>query len=158
MRLTHRGIRTKYRVRSGVLHAVEENVATITRVCRKLPAKGALVFVARLDKWDGTGLIPQHDVYNRSVAALLREIAQSGHIEPREPIEVLVERRETSAFLNKRFVDYVISHVRHSANIVVHLRSPHEEKGLQIADLAAWACFRQYERHDGSFRRLLRPI
>lgn len=47
---------------------------------------------------------------------------------------------------------------RHKVNIQIDIKTPAEEKSLQIVDFASWAIFRKYEKMDSGYYDMIKNI
>lgn len=81
-------------------------------------------------------------------------------IETEARIQLIASRRETNKFLNENFRNYLNQQIRtsHKVDIETKIKTPHEEKCLQAADLASWAIFKKYEKGEEKFYKLLKPV
>lgn len=75
-----------------------------------------------------------------------------------ERITLTASRRETNKFLNQNFRSYLSSQLKrnHTLDLEVSIKSPHQDKCLQVVDFASWAVFRKLEHGDESYYRLIR--
>ena len=158
----HRGLRKKYRMKSGVLHAAREEEITNSRFCKRLSVKAVKLMTICLNKSRvHTRLQDEKSVlYNYVANILLDRIMSRKLIEIKSKIELIASRRETNKFLNENFKNYLNQQIRsnHKVNLEVKIKTPHEEKSLQAVDVASWAIFRKYEYGDSKFYDLLKPI
>jgi hypothetical protein len=77
---------------------------------------------------------------------LLDRIITKKLIPTDQKIQLIASRRETNHFLNENFKNYIKN--SSSAEIEVLVKTPSEEKGLQVADFISWSAFRKYEHQD----------
>src|SRR3989344_4085279 len=158
----HRGLRKKYRMKSGVLHPAREEEITNSRFCKRLSVKAIKLMTICLNKSRvHTRLQDEKSVlYNYVANILLDRIMSRKLIEIKSTIELIASRRETNKFLNENFKNYLNQQIRsnHKVNLEVKIKTPHEEKSLQAVDVASWAIFRKYEYGDSKFYDLLKPI
>jgi hypothetical protein len=56
-------------------------------------------------------------------------------------IEIIAAKRETNKFLNENFKNYLDNQIknRHKVDIIIQIKSPHQEKALQAVDFVSWA-------------------
>ncbi len=97
-------------------------------------------------------------LYNFITNILLNRIYAGRLIDVDVPIQMIASRRETNRLLNESFRHYLEQQVKqnHHGNLTVSIHSPSEEKGLQVVDFASWAIFRNYERGDDTYYRLIK--
>lgn len=162
VRKVHAGLRKKYRMRGGVLHAFHEEPETNTRFCKKLSKKPIRIMAVYLNK--AKVYTRLHDekivLYNYVTNILLDRIITKGLIDVEKSIELVASRRETNKFLNANFAEYLSRQVRsnHNVHIDVVIKTPHEEKCLQAVDVASWALFRKYEYGDDVYYQILKSV
>jgi undecaprenyl pyrophosphate synthase len=157
---THRNLRKKYKMRSGTLHAAHEEAPTRKRLCKRIAEKDCKIMVIYLDKEKiFTKLNEEKEVlYNFITNILLDRIFNKGLIGKAEPVKIIASRRETNRFLNENFQNYLREQVskNHNIPIDVLIKTPDEEKVLQLADMISWAIFRKYEHADSVYYNLLK--
>lgn len=162
VRNIHSGLRKKYKMRSGVLHAFHEEPSTCLRFCKKLSERPVSVMAIYLNKSKVyTKLQDEKAVlYNYVTNILLDRIMTKRLVDKEQPIELIASRRETNKFLNKNFSNYLEQQVRqnHGLQLRVSIKTPQEEKCLQAVDMVSWAIFRKYEYGDESYSKILDPI
>ena len=92
-------------------------------------------------------------LYNYIANILLDRVYTKRFISPDGPIELIASRRETNRFLNENFKDYLRNTFRykHKGITRISIKTPEEEKGLQVVDFVSWAIFRKYEKGDKSY-------
>lgn len=161
---THAELSQKLKKKVGELHAVNEKPITRQRLLKRLHEKECSIMVIYLNKKKVfTKLQDEKQVlYNYITNILLdriftrRLVAEKA--EGEAVIELIASRRETNRFFNENFKDYLESQVRnnHSKNIVISIRTPQEEKGLQAVDYISWAIFRKYEGGDDGYYNLIK--
>lgn len=160
IRVAHKGLRKKYRMRSDVLHAFHEEPATCTRVIKKLAEKDCSIMTIYLNKKKVyTHFQDEKQVlYNYVVNILLDRIMTRRLIPVDGPIELVASRRETNKFFNENFRQYLERQIldHHQLNLTVKIKTPSEEKVLQAVDFASWAIFRKYEYKDDTYYQLLK--
>lgn len=162
IRKTHSGLRKKYRIRTSSLHASREESITVTRVCKGLVSKHCKIMTIYLDKSKVYTKLrdEKHVLYNYIVNILLDRIMTRRLVGSDDSITLVASRRETNKFLNANFSDYLQKQLRdnHSRTFNVEIKTPTQEKCLQVADIASWSIFRKYEYGDGSYYQILKPI
>lgn len=97
-------------------------------------------------------------LYNYVTNILLDRIYSKKIIPVKTRIELIASRRETNKFLNENFKNYINSQVknRHKIEIKVNIKTPFEEKTLQVVDFVSWAIFRKYEYKDDSYYNIIK--
>ncbi|MCL2654520.1 MAG: DUF3800 domain-containing protein [Coriobacteriia bacterium] len=147
--------KTETKSLGGVLHTYKLRPAVRKRLLRQLQNEDVSVLVIMLNKEHvHIGLQDaKHALYNYVVNILLDRLIRKKLFNGEDDIKIVASRRETSKFLNENFVDYLRHQAarNHSVDISVSIKTPKEEKGLQIADLLAWSFFYKYERGDASY-------
>lgn len=158
----HAGLRKKYRMRSGVLHACKEEPVTCARFCKIIVEKNCKVMTVYLNKKRVFTKLQNEKavLYNYVVNILLDRIAAKKFIDKVEPITFVASRRETNKFLNLNFKNYLENQVKnnHKIPLTVKIKTPAEEKCLQAVDFVSWAIFRKYEYGDDSYYNTIKEI
>lgn len=100
----------------------------------------------------------KHVLYNYVANILLDRIYTKKLIPIENSIKLVASRRETNKFLNDNFQRYLEGqiHKNHKLPIKVLIKTPAEEKGLQLVDFACWAIFRKKEFGDESYYELIK--
>ncbi|MCK4635927.1 MAG: DUF3800 domain-containing protein [Candidatus Moranbacteria bacterium] len=101
----------------------------------------------------------KHTLYNYITNVLLNKICNRNNVENlNQPIEFIASQRETNRFLNDNFCKYIQDQVfkNHKIKINISIRTPHQEKCLQIADAVSWTIFRKLEHKDSSYLNLIK--
>jgi hypothetical protein len=93
------------------------------------------------------------------VNILLDRITTKKIIPTKNTIQFIASRRETSKLLNQNFLGYL----RKSAEVKpftleFHIKTPLQEKGLQIVDFCCWAIYQKYEKQEESYYALIKPL
>lgn len=157
---THSELKKKYKRRFGTLHAVKEKPITRQRLLKRLNEKECVIMTIYLNKKKVyTKLQDEKQVlYNYVTNILLDRIYLKKIIPVKDTIELIASRRETNKFLNENFKNYLNSQVRdrHGIDIRIQVRTPFEEKTLQVVDFVSWAIFRKYEYGDDSYYNIIK--
>jgi len=97
-------------------------------------------------------------LYNYVANILLDRIYSKKIVPFDKRIELIASRRETNKFLNQNFRNYLNNQTRNHYNIdfSVSIKTPSEEKTLQVVDFVSWAIFRKYEYGDDSYYNLIK--
>ena len=73
-------------------------------------------------------------------------------------VEIVASRKETNRFLNENFKSYLNNQIkdRYKIDVVIQIKTPHQEKSLQVVDFVSWAIFRKYEYKDNSYYNIIK--
>lgn len=95
----------------------------------------------------------RHVLYNYVVNILLDRVYTKKYIPINEPIYFVASQRETNKFLNQNFCNYINNQIEnnHKIKIDVKIKTPNEEKCLQVVDFVCWSVFRKREHSDESY-------
>jgi hypothetical protein len=149
VRKTHAEVTRPTKRKISVLHATKEKPITRQRLLKRLTEKDCAIMTIYIQKDRVyTRLQDQKQMlYNYVTNILLDRIYRKRILQHTERVELIASQRETSAFLNANFCEYVRSSVKkaHGGILDVVIRTPKEEKCLQAVDFASWAIFRKYE-------------
>lgn len=157
----HKSLRKKVkRIGGGVLHAVKEKPETRIRLLKAVEKVDCSIMAIYLDKSRVYTQLrnDKHILYNYVVNILLDRLISKKLLDRNDPITLIAAKRETNKFLNENFSSYLQSQVKKNHKLLVStlIRSPQEEKSLQIADFVCWALFRKYERGDEGYYDLIK--
>jgi len=100
----------------------------------------------------------QKDVlYNYVTNILLNRIYTKKLIPIDKQIILIASRKETNKFLNSNFKEYLKTQIKenHKTNLLIEIRTPYEEKCLQVVDFLSWAIFRKYQYKDDSYYKII---
>ena len=162
IRNIHKGLRKKYKMKGGVLHASHEEPITCLRFCRDVIKKDCKIMTIYLNKNKVfTNLRDEKAVlYNYVTNILLDRVINKHLIDKNKKIEIIASRRETNKFLNENFKNYLARQTKtnHQLDIEVKIKTPAEEKSLQAVDIASWAIFKNYEYGDDIYYNLIKSI
>jgi hypothetical protein len=97
-------------------------------------------------------------LYNYITNILIDRILSKKLINTTDDTCLIASRRETNKFLNQNFCNYLenSSKKSHNTNIKIEIKTPHEEKCLQVVDLLSWSIFRKVEHSDDSYYEILK--
>lgn len=145
----------------GVLHAFKESPRTRQKLLNLFRDKNmSNILVVYLNKKKVyTKLQDEKQVlYNYVTNILLDRVCTKKLIPTDERIFLIASRRETNKFLNQNFTTYLKSQVKnnHKLDIEIEIKSPTQEKSLQVVDMLSWAIFRKYEHGDESYYNLIK--
>lgn len=145
---------------SGVLHAHKELPITRQRTLFAMSQQDISILAIYLDKQRIYTKLPEEKqaIYSYITNILLDRIVTKGLIPIDRPIKLIASRRETNKFFNDNFSRYLEERVvaKHKLRLSVEIKSPQEDKCLQIVDMASWAIFRKREHDDESYYNLIR--
>jgi len=157
---THATLKKKHKQRGGVLHAYRESPITRKRLLKSLNEKDIMILCIYLSKCKVyTKLQDEKDIlYNYVTNILLDRIFTKKLLPIHEKITLVASRKETNKFLNENFKNYLSSQIKknHKLDLTIEIKTPHEEKCLQVVDFASWAIFRKYEHKDNTYYVLFR--
>ena len=150
------------KIHSGTLHAYKEKPFIRQKVLGTLSGKKVAVISIYLNKLKVYTRLhdEKHVLYNYVTNILLDRICTKKIIPKNSPIKLIASRRETNKFLNQNFCNYLNSQVsgNHKLKIAIEIKTPQEEKCLQIVDFVCWSLFRKREHGDESYANLIKKI
>jgi len=145
---------------AGSLHAYKEHPKTRLKALKLLSEKNVSILVIYLDKKNVYTMLQEekHVLYNYVANILLGRIFTKKLIPTDKPIHLIASRRETNLFLNENFVNYLKEQTKtnHALDLAVSIKTPEEEKSLQLADMASWSIFRKYEHGDETYYNVIK--
>ena len=144
-----------------VLHCNKEKPTTRIRLlslCQKLDMHLMTIYLNKSKVY--TNLQNEkHLLYNYVVNILLDRITTKKIIPTKHTIEFIASRRETSKLLNQNFLGYLQKNMASKPfTLDFHIKTPLQEKGLQIVDFCCWAIFQKYEKQEESYYNLIKPL
>lgn len=150
------------RLEGGVLHCTKASPRVRLKLLHDLRARRDVsVMLIRLDK--RRVYTPLQDeqavLYNYVTNILLDRIITKKLIPLDEPVHLVASRRQTSRFLNENFKAYLMQRNANApVKLSVEIRTPAQEKALQVADFVSWSAFRHYEHGDSSYYDVIREL
>ena len=148
------------RLSGGILHCYKERPATRKRLLQYIARQDCKIMTIRLNKSKVYTKLQneKHLLYNYVVNILLDRIMTRKYLDIKHPIILVASKRETSKFLNANFKEYLEAQIKmnHDAKLSVEIKTPSEEKSLQVVDFISWSCFRKYERRDLTYFELFK--
>jgi hypothetical protein len=144
----------------GILHAYKEHPKTRLRMIKAFNDTDVSVLCIYLNKKQVyTKLQDEKSVLYTNVTNILLSRLFTKKLVPTDgAVHLIASRRETNRFLNKNFMDYLKAQTKtnHALDLKVDIKTPAEEKALQVADMISWAIFRKYEFNDDSYYELIK--
>lgn len=146
---------------NGVLHAYKEKPRTrqkLLNLFREKDMSNVIIIYLNKKKVYTKLQDEKHVLYNYITNILLDRVYTKKLIPTDEKIFLIASRRETNKFLNQNFSTYLKDQVKnnHKIDIEIEIKSPTQEKSLQIVDMLSWAVFRKYEHNDESYYNLFK--
>jgi hypothetical protein len=146
----------------GVLHSTKESPDTRKKVLTMLAGKNVSVMTIYLNKQKVyTRLQDEKQVlYNYVTNILLDRVLNSKHVKIDVPVYLVASKRETNKFFNENFRSYLKlkTQKNYQVSMNVAIKTPAEEKCLQIVDFVSWAYFRKREFGDDSYRKIIQRL
>ncbi len=144
----------------GMLHCSKETPETRKKVLTSLSTQDVLILSIYLNKRKVyTRLQDEKQVLYNYVTNILLDRIYSGRLIPVDKrINLIASRRETNKYLNQNFKNYIESQISNNQKlpIKIKIKTPTEEKCLQITDFACWAIFRRREFGDNSYWNIIK--
>ena len=152
--------KTEVKNHHGSLHAYKEKPVTRLRILEELTKQDIQILTIRLNKENVYTKLKdeKHVLYNYVVNILLDRMIRKKLVPKNQKICFIASKRETNKFLNENFSDYLHkkSKQNHKLNIEIIIKTPTQEKGLQVVDCIAWSFFRKYEHEDESYSEIVK--
>ena len=144
-----------------VLHATKEKPVTRQRFLKRLAKLDVYVMSIYLNKSKVYTKLQneKHILYNYVTNILIDRIVTKKLLPQHTPIQFIASRRETNKILNQQFEDYLHNQmVDHPYDISVSIKTPSQEKWLQVVDFVSRATFQKYEHQDESYHKLFSSL
>ena len=152
--------KTELKSHHGTLHSYKELPKTRLKVLNALTEKDIAIISIYLNKKKVFTKLQdeKHVLYNYIANILLDRVYTKKLIPTDTPIHLIASRRETNKFLNLNFKNYLKDQIQanHKISINVEIKSPHEEKGLQLVDFVCWAIYRKQEHGDDTYYNVIK--
>lgn len=144
---------------NGTLHCYKEKTSTRRKLLTLLSGKDISILNIYLNKLKVfTGLQEKnHLLYNYVTNILLDRLYTKKLVPLTEKIILVASRRETNKFLNENFKSYLKNQMinQRKLHFEVEIKTPKEEKCLQIVDFVSWTTYRKYEHKDPSYWKII---
>jgi hypothetical protein len=148
------------KVHPGPLHCAKEKPATRLKVLQLVNELDVSIMAIYLNKRKVfTRLQDEKQVLYNYVTNMLLDRVYNRRILPRaEAVHLVASRRETNKFLNENFRSYLADQLmtQHKTALTVEIRSPAEDRCLQVADFVCWSLFRKREYGDESYYNVIK--
>lgn len=143
----------------GTLHCYKEKPTTRLRVLQQLAQKDVHILVIYLNKENVHTKLQdeKHVLYNYVTNILLDRTLRKNLLPKDEDMILVASKRETNVFLNENFKNYLETQAKSSHNykLKIEIKTPSEDKGLQVVDFCAWSFYRKYQHGDESYAKHL---
>lgn len=144
----------------GVLHCCKEKPKTRMKLLAMLNEKEVSILSIFLNKKKVYTKLQneKHVLYNYVTNILLDRIFTKKLIPIDEKIHLIASRRETNKFLNRNFKNYLENTIQnnHKIKIAVEIKTPNDERCLQVVDFACWAIYQKREKNDESYCNIIK--
>ncbi len=140
------------------LHCYKEHPKIKTKLFNLLKGKNVSVMSIYLNKKKVYTRLQdeKHVLYNYITNILIDRIITKKLLASRD-ITLVASRRETNKFLNENFKNYLERENGDKwINLKVEIKTPTEEKCLQVVDACSWAIFRKHEHGDEEYYNILK--
>ena len=146
----------------GVIHAYKETPRTrqkLLNMVRQNNTSNVIVIYLKKSRVYANLQDEKQVLYNYVTNILLDRVCTKKLIPIDEKISLIASRRETNKFLNQNFTAYLKNQVKnnHKLDIDIEIKSPTQEKSLQVVDMLSWSVFRKYEHGDESYYNIIKP-
>lgn len=146
----------------GVLHAYKEKPITRQRVLKYLAGKDVKILTIRLNKQNVYAKLKdeKHILYNYVVNILLDRMFSKKIVKPSDKVIFVASKRETNKFLNENFSMYINRSMKtkHDISLEIQIKTPAEDKCLQVVDICSWSFFRKYEHKDSTYYSIYKNL
>ena len=147
----------KHRKRkNGVLHAYYEDKVTIKRLLTLLSETNIKVITIRLDKRKLHIPMKNTALYTHITNTLLNKCLDNNILSLNEPISFIASKIYTKKKYSNEFLHSLEND--NNLNIEVDIKTPFEDKGLQVADFVSWSLFQKYEHGNSEYTEIISKI
>jgi hypothetical protein len=145
---------------NGLLHCYKEHPKTRLKLFNQLKDKDISILMIYLDKKRVyTKLQDEKQIlYNYVTNIILDRTFTKKLVPTKEKIYLIASKRETNKFFNINFKSYIEQQTynNHKLEVEVLIKTPQQDKCLQIVDFLSWGFFRKYEHFDDSYYNLFK--
>ena len=143
----------KYRARSyGYLHAYQELDSTRRKFYQNFAKKDLSAYCLVVDTHKqkvSEKILDKHYLYTFFVDKLLKHVIKELGL---KEVHFIASRRETNPYPRTKFKHYL----EHKKNITISVEPSFANKGLQAADMIAWAFHQKYERNNNKYYQIIK--
>lgn len=159
-KIFHGFTKKELRHHTNILHGHKETPKTRLKILKLLALEDISILSIYLNKKKVYTKLQdeKHVLYNYVTNILLDRVCTKKLVPLDQPIYLIASRRETNKFLNQNFKNYLENQVQnnHKLKLSIDIKSPSQEKALQVVDMACWAIFRKREHQDESYFLILK--
>ncbi len=145
---------------SGVFHCVKEKDETRKKLFELFAATPDKVYSIIVDKRKIHAKLKdeKHILYNLITNVLLDRILSGKYVQDSETVILTASKRETNKNLNENFKTFLENQTaeNHTISLQIEIKTPEQEKALQLADALNWAVFQKYENGNNEFYEIFR--
>lgn len=139
----------------NMLHASKQSDKIRIKLLKELILKDVQIDYICIDKTKNPKYLSAdiHKLYLDLTISLIDNVLKKNHLLSNK-ILLTASKRETNKDLNEKFINGVTEYFDNE--ILVDLKIPQNEKGLQVVDFCSWSVFRKYEFGDDSFYKIFK--
>lgn len=156
----HSGFKKSQKSKLTMLHAIKEKPVTRQRLLKQLALTECRIMTICLNKKNLSDKIKNDKsvLYNYGTNILLDRIYSKKIIKNLDNIILIASKRETNKYLNTNFKEYLKKNIedKHGIKISIEIKTPAEEKILQVVDFVSWAIYRRYEKNDNNYYQIIK--
>lgn len=159
-KLFHRLKGKKIKIKSWVFHACKESPSHIKKALLLIREKECKVMslIVNKEKVYTRFQNQKHLLYTWVVNVLVDSLITKNSIPKDEKINFIASRRETNKSLNDNFLAYLSNKHKDQPQLEFAIKTPYQEKGLQIADIVSYAVYQKYEHQDNGYYQLIEKL
>jgi len=144
----------------GVLHCTKEKPATRQKLLHSLRQQECSIMSIYLNKRKVYTHLQneKHVLYNYVTNILLDRIFSKKLFPLGSVVTLIASKRETNRFFNDNFASYLNAQVEkvHGIDLRIEIKTPAQERALQVVDFISWAFFRKLEYNDDGYYNLIK--
>ena len=154
--------RRKANIIGGVVHSAQEKPITMIRLLQLLVKHSenkAMSIILKKSNIPPRLRRDSHQMYNLVVGKLLEYGLERKLIDTNEKLVFIASRRETKKSLNSAFIQHLQEITeKYGISAEICIKTPHEERGLQIVDMVAWTMYQKYNKQDSVYYEIISPL
>jgi hypothetical protein len=138
----------------NMLHASKQSDKIRRKLLNELTLKDIQIDYICIDKTKSLKYSTEdtHKLYLDFSISLIESVLNKSIFD--SGIYLTASKRETNKDLNQKFINGI--EVYFDKKVTIELKTPQNEKGLQVVDFCSWGIFRKYEYGDDSFYEIIK--
>lgn len=150
----------KVKIKWWVFHCCKESSVNIIKALHLIKDKklACMTLILNKEKVYTRLQNQKHILYNWVVNFLINVLISKNILPKDEKIFFVASRRETNKNLNENFVSYLKSQNKDKLDIEFIIKTPYQDKGLQVVDILSYAIYQKYEKWNSKLYSIIEKL